>query len=465
MEILKDKIFQNLLNLINQKEGVAMLIGGAVIDTINNLPLKDVDIEVYNLSYAELILLIEELDLPCNIVGKSFGVIKTVISDTEIDISIPRRENKVGVGHKGFEIILDEKMTPKEAGKRRDLTINSMYKNLHSGEILDPFNGLEDLEKGIIRATDKNTFIEDPLRVLRIMQLLPRKGKVVAIETMKLCQSIVNTYNELPSERVFVEWEKLLLKAEKPSVGLEFLKTSGWIIHFPELSDLIGCPQNPAWHPEGDVWIHTNMVLDNAAKLRRLVPKDWSLAYMFGALLHDVGKPKTTTRDLKSYGHDTAGIEISETFLKRITNDKDLIKKVTTIVGLHMRPGQLHKSQAKKAAWKRLHNKCRLDILGWQSKADSAGRTGKDVITDKHKTSEECFKLFKEFGVTKIRPLVQGRDLIELGLKPSEDFKSILNECYEKQLDGYSKEEIIKNVKLNIEESYKIMQTKKGTLY
>ncbi len=158
------------------------------------------------------------------------------------------------------------------------------------------------------------------------------------------------------------------------------------------------------------------MVLDNAAQLRHLVPKEWRLAYMFGALLHDVGKPKTTTPDLKSYGHDIAGIEISETFLKKITNDKDLIKKVTTIVGLHMRPGQLYKSQAKKTAWKRLHNKCRLDILGWQSKADAAGRTGKNVITDEHKTSEKCFKLFEEFGKTKINPLVQGKDLIQLGL-------------------------------------------------
>lgn len=451
MNLLKDNIFQNLLNVIKQNGGVAMLIGGAVIDTLKGLPLKDVDIEVYGLTYAQLVLLIEELDLPCNSVGKSFGVIKTTISGIEIDISIPRRENKIGIGHTGFEVSLDEKMTPAEAGKRRDLTINSLYKNLHSGEIVDPFNGLEDLKNGIIRATNEKTFIEDPLRVLRIMQLLPRKGKEVAEDTMKLCQSMVTTFKELPSERVFVEWEKLLLKADKPSTGLEFLKTSGWIIHFPELNDLIGCPQNPVWHPEGDVWIHTNMVLDNAAKLRHLIPEEWRLAYMFGALLHDVGKPITTTPDLKSHGHDTAGIEISETFLKRISSDKDLINKVTTIVGLHMLAGQLYSSQAKKGAWKRLHNKCRLDILGWQSKADSAGRTGRDVITDEHKASEKCFELFKEFGETEIPALVQGRDLIALGLKPSGKFKTILNECYEKQLDGLSKEAIIESIELNKE--------------
>lgn len=447
MEIIKSKLFQNLLNVIEQQGGIAMLIGGAVIDNIKKLPLKDIDVEVYGLSYAQLVNLIEELNMPCNLVGKSFGVIKTTINHVEFDISIPRRENKKGIGHKGFEIELDEQMTPSEAGKRRDLTINSMYQNLHNDDIIDPFNGLKDLEKGIIRATDNETFREDPLRVLRIMQLLPRKGKKVTKKTMELCQSMVNMFAELPNERVFVEWEKLLLKADKPSIGLEFLKESGWLVHFPELNNLIDCPQNPIWHPEGDVWVHTKMVLDNAVKLRYLVPEEWKLAFMFGAMLHDVGKPITTTPDLKSHGHDTAGIKISEDFLRRITNDKTLINKVTTIVGLHMRPGQLYNSQAKEGAWKRLHNKCRLDVLGWQSMADSAGRTGRDVVLDEHKVSKKCFELFEKFGKSKIQPLIQGRDLIALGLKPSKTFKYILNECYEKQLNGFDRKEIIKSIK------------------
>ena len=225
-----------------------------------------------------------------NIVGKAFGVLKTVIQDIEIDLSVPRRENKVGIGHKGFEVELDMAMTPLEAGRRRDLTINSMYLNMHNGELVDPFNGLDDLQNGILRATDYNTFVEDPLR-----------------------EKMTDEFYELPAERVFSEWEKLLLKADKPSMGLQFLRDCGWLKHFPELNDLIGCPQNPIWHPEGDVWVHTCMVIDQAAKLRDQLPNsDWRLAFMFGALLHDVGKPSTTTPDLRAYGHDAAGVPIAE---------------------------------------------------------------------------------------------------------------------------------------------------------
>ena len=445
--LFEEKAFKVLLNEIALNNGRAMLIGGAVIDNIKDLEIKDIDIEVYGLSYSTLVALIEGLDMSCNLVGKSFGVIKTVIANLEIDISIPRRENKIGIGHKGFTIQLDEKMTPKEAGKRRDLTINSMYLNLHTGELVDPFNGLVDLEKGILRATDEKTFVEDPLRVLRIMQLLPRKGNSVAKETLHLCQSMIDSFSELPAERIFVEWEKLLLKAEKPSVGLEFLKASGWLKHFPELQGLIGCPQNPIWHPEGDVWIHTCMVLDNAAKLRHLIPEEWRLTYMFGALLHDVGKPSTTTPELTANGHDVAGIPLAEAFMQRITNNKLLIERVITIVGLHMRPGQLFNSEAKEPAWKRLHNKCRLDILGWQSKADSAGRTERNVLLDRHEASEKCFELFEKFGKKEIQPFVFGRDLIALGMKPSEKFGKILDQCYEKQLDGTSREEILLDIK------------------
>ncbi|MDB2686179.1 HD domain-containing protein [Mariniblastus sp.] len=431
---------QKFLDKIQRRGGTAMLIGGAVSDSIKGLPIKDWDIEVYGLDLSVIESILTEEGRKFDVVGKSFGVLKTFMEvDGEIvdvDLSVPRAENKIGVGHKDFAILLDPNMTPTEAGRRRDLTINSMYRNLHTDEIVDPFNGLEDLNKGIIRVTDEQTFVEDPLRVLRIMQLLPRKGKVVDPKTMELCQTMVDEFVHLPNERVFEEFVKLLLKAEKPSLGFEFLKESGWIIHFPELNDLIDCPQNPEWHPEGDVWAHTMLVVDNAAQLRKHLPEELQLTYMLGALLHDIGKPATTVLPAcTATGHAEVGAELSLEFMKRLTKDAKLKRDVRQIVKLHMQPGSLFRADAKVGAWKRLHNKFRLDVLAWISKADSAGRTGRS-IEDVHEVSEKCFELFAEFGASAIEPIVKGRHLVAMAMTPGPGFKAILDQAYELQLDG-----------------------------
>jgi tRNA nucleotidyltransferase (CCA-adding enzyme) len=436
---------KNLINKITENGGTAMLIGGAVIDVILNKEIKDWDIEVYNLSYQELINILNELNLSVSLVGKSFGIIKTKINDIEIDLSIPRTENKIGVGHTDFKVILNPYFTPKEAGLRRDLTINSMYKNLHTGEIVDPFGGLNDLNEGIIRATNNETFKEDPLRVLRIMQLLARKGKIVAKETIELCQSMVNDFNYLPSERVFEEFKKLLLKSDKPSLGLQFLKDSDWLIHFPELYNLIGCQQNPIYHPEGDVWTHTLLVIDNAASIRNNIPEDLQLAFMCTALLHDVGKPSTTIEDLTSYGHDKAGIEIAEKFMLRLTNETKLINDIKLLVELHMRVGQLYIGNANILGWKRLHNKLRLDVLGWLNMCDFKGRLGQSM-SEKHEPAEQAFIYFKKFGEKKIAPIVKGGELILLGWKEGAELGADLKYAFELQMDGLTKEEIIKDL-------------------
>jgi len=446
----KTEFMKLLVDKIHQQGGTAMLIGGAVIDSILGLEIKDWDIEVFGLSFSQLEELLISMGLPCKFTGDKFGVIKTQIDGIDFDISVPRTENKIGIGHTDFKITLDPNMTPYDAGLRRDLTINSMYKNLHTGEIIDPFNGLVDLQNGFLQCTNEKTFVEDPLRVLRIMQLLPRKGKTVCPKTIVLCRSILDQFSTIKQERIMEEFTKLLMKADKPSLGLEFLRECGWLIHFPELFNLIGCEQNPEWHPEGDVWIHTMMVLDNAAQLRHLVPEELRLTFMFGALLHDIGKPATTTSDLRSNGHDTFGATLVPAFMNRLTNETKLIENVQKIVELHMLPGQLHRSNAKLSAWKRLHNRFRLDILGFQSKADSNGRTGRSLL-DRHEPSELCFQFCEEFGLSEfgqenIKPLVQGRDLIQLGLKPSAKFGILLAEAYELQLEGFDKETIIKTI-------------------
>jgi tRNA nucleotidyltransferase (CCA-adding enzyme) len=437
---------REIANSIAKSGGESYLVGGAVIDILQDRELKDWDIEVYKLSLEQLQSILSTHGKP-SLVGKSFGVIKIRIDEIEYDFSIPRKENRSGVGHKDFNIELVPFISHKEAAERRDLTINSMFYNLLDGTFKDPYNGMADLEAGVLRhVSDK--FTEDPLRVLRIMQLLPRKGNRVDAKTIELCRSLSPEFPSLVKERVFEEWNKLM-RSPKPSRGLYFLEKCDWIKWFPDLDALRETGQNPEHHPEGSVWTHTLMVVNNAAQLRKDVPEEWQLAYMYGTLLHDVGKPSTTLEDFTAYGHEDVGEAIAVEFMRRLTDDKDLIEKVASIVGNHMRPWNLTSGGGKKSAWKRLHNDIPLNIIGMVSKADGSASRGRS-LGDYHKPSEKCFEVFEELGAIedKIPPVLMGRDLIEAGIEPGPQFKEILDQAYNIQIeeDIIDKELLLKRV-------------------
>lgn len=450
-------IIGHLAKRVESAGGVARLVGGGVIDGIQGREAKDWDIEVSGLSFERL----EEIfsDKKPKLVGREFGILKLSEKECDgldIDINVPRRDNQVGVGHNDLMVEIDPNMSPKEAAQRRDFTINSMALDLITGDLIDPFGGRADLAAGILRATDSELFVQDPLRALRAMQLLARKcgenGRVDA-HTMNLIRGMVDSFPHLAKERVAEEFKKLLMKAARPSVGLEFLRDSGWISHFPELGNLIDCGQHPEWHPEGDVWVHSMHTVDSAAWVRDNadLPEEWRQAFMFGTLCHDVGKPSTTVtprmvvegempkeRLWTAWGHDRAGMPIVESFLRRMTNEKKLIENASTLVGEHMQPWNLHQGNAKKPAWKRLHGKIRLDVLGWMAKCDSCG--GPHVhIGDpdfEHETSAKCWDHFSEFGVDPIKPILMGRDLIAAGVKPGPDFGRMLERAFDAQIEN-----------------------------
>jgi tRNA nucleotidyltransferase (CCA-adding enzyme) len=426
------KGLEEIVSGIEKANAKAYLVGGAVIDSITGSEIKDWDVEVYGLNYQRLQELLSNYGEP-NLVGQSFGIIKLRQGDIEYDFNIPRKESKIGIGHKDFAIELVPDISPKEAAYRRDLTINSMFVDLRSMELVDYYNGRKDLDEGILRHTSPK-FTEDPLRVLRIMQLLPRKGKVVAPETIELCKSMVEEYDSLAKERVFEEWSKLLMKAKNPSMGLKFLVDCDWILHYPELDALRYTDQNTNWHPEGNVWEHNLMVVDNAARLRELVPKDWREAYMFGVLLHDVGKPKTTDDELNSKKHDTEGVPIAREFMRRITDEINLTEKTIAIVENHMRPGNLTRENAKDNAWKRLHNKVPLNVIAYVSKADGLGRAGRN-LDDYHNPSELALKYFEKYGQEPIQPILMGRDLVARGYHEGPLIGKILKAAYDLQID------------------------------
>jgi tRNA nucleotidyltransferase (CCA-adding enzyme) len=317
----------------------ALVAGGAVRDALLGFEAKDIDIEVYGIPYdqlAEFLARRGHVDL----VGKSFGVVKFGI----YDFSIPRRDNKTGPGHRDFHSTFDAAITPRKACARRDFTINSMALDPVTGELLDFFGGQADLEHRLLRATSE-TFSEDPLRVLRGMQFACRFDLDVDPETAVLSRSIASEYSTLPRERVAEEFMKWAVKAGWPGRIADYLEQTGWIAHFPEIGRIRGVPQDPGWHPEGDVGTHSMHVVNAAARLaeRDGLEGDDRAVLLFAALTHDFAKADTTElreREGKlrwtSWGHEPAGGPAARKFLERIGIKSAIVDQVQPLVENHL---------------------------------------------------------------------------------------------------------------------------------
>jgi len=427
-----------------------LLVGGCVRDHFMGLNPKDFDIEVYGISLSKLEEVLKKFG-SVSLVGKSFGVLKFTYKGETYDFSLPRVEKKVGVGHRGFEVLCDEKLEYKEAFKRRDFTINAIGYDIQEQKFVDVYGGIEDIKKRVLRVVDEKTFIEDPLRVYRAIQFVARFELKVDSKTKELLKLMVSRgdLDELPKERVFEEFKKLLLKAKKPSLGFELLKEIGGLKYFPELEMIVGVEQEPSYHPEGDVWTHTMMALDALKK------KDIKL--LFGVLCHDLGKAVTTEvidKKITSRGHEEAGVEISEKFLRRLTDDKKLIAGVLPLVRWHFAPSAFYKQGAKNKAIRRLSTKVNIEELVEVAKADFLGRATKEAKKGEFLAGEWLLKKASELNVKNHppKPLVQGRDLIDMGYKPSKEFKIILDKLFQEQLDGKfsSKDEALLFLKKNL---------------
>ena len=428
------EVLMRVCRAIAAAGGRAWLVGGVVRDTYLNLPVGDLDLEVFGLPAADLRATLErEFDL--DLVGQSFGILK--LRGWPIDIGLPRREAKIGLGHKGFEVHSDPDMSLTEAAARRDFTLNAVYCDPLTGEVEDPFGGLDDLGHGLLRHTS-SAFGEDPLRVLRAMQLAARFDLQVVPETVATCRGIEP--EGLTSERIFGEWSKLVTLGAVPSRGLAFLRDCGWIQYYPELAALIGVPQDPRWHPEGDVWIHTLHCLDAFAAEK--VGHPWEdLVVGLAVLCHDLGKPGTTVRDadgvIRSIGHEQRGVVVTGEFLGRMTQQRKLLAEVEPLVAEHMRPTSLYQAQASDAAVRRLAARVgRIDRLVRVARADVFGRP--PLESTEYPAGDWLLATARRLDIEfrPPEPLVLGRHLIALGQQPGPAFGTILAKCYEAQLEG-----------------------------
>jgi tRNA nucleotidyltransferase (CCA-adding enzyme) len=422
---------------VRQAGGRALIVGGWVRDRLMGRDSKDVDLEVFGLPSQPVRSLLESFGR-VEAVGESFQVYKT----GDVDVSLPRRESKSGRGHRGFEVEGDPEMTFPEAARRRDFTINAIGWDPLTDEYLDPYGGQDDLNHRLLRAVDASTFADDSLRALRAVQFAARFEFALDEPTSQLCRTMA--LDDLPAERVWGEIEKLLF-APRPSLGLTLALDLGIVGRlFPELHALVGCPQEPEWHPEGDVWVHTLQVIDQARKRVDDLPRAQQLAIMLGAVCHDFGKPATTALmdgRIRSHDHEEQGVAPASVFLDRLNihsiDGYDVRRQVEGLVAQHLKPGAWFKvrDEVGDGAFRRLAQKVDLELLARVAKADCLGRepghfdcSAMDWFLDRA----------RQLGVEHRAPgpILLGRHLLEIGLTPGPRVGEILKAVYEQQLDG-----------------------------
>jgi tRNA nucleotidyltransferase (CCA-adding enzyme) len=427
---------------VHEAGGRALIVGGWVRDRLRGRPSKDVDMEVFGVAQERLPPLLARCGR-VEAVGQSFPVYKVVRRETGevIDVALPRRESKSGRGHKGFEVHGDPFMSIEDAARRRDFTVNAIAWDPLTGDYEDPFDGRGDIERRVLRVVDPATFADDSLRVLRALQFAARFEFTLHDDTAAICRGI--PLDDLPAERIWGELEKLLLQAERPSIGFALALDLGVVDRLlPEMRPLVGCEQEPEWHPEGDVWTHTLMVIDKARELNADLDRPRLTAIMLGAVCHDLGKPATTAvldGRIRSLDHEQAGVEPTLAVLERLNlhtiDGFDVRTQVVGLVAHHLKPGMFHKApNVGDGAFRRLAQKVDLELLARLARADCLGRTGGFDCSAMDWFLERARALGVEHQPP--APLLLGRHLLALGLTPGPRVGEILKQVYEKQLDG-----------------------------
>jgi len=465
-EVIKSEPELKKVLSVLSKHGTPYMVGGSVRDIILGKKSKDFDIEVYGIPENKLNHILEtELGAKPQQVGKQFGVFKF----GDFDISLPRKEVKTGEKHTDFDVQFDENLSPEAGAKRRDFTLNALMYNAKTGEIEDYFGGLQDLENKLLKHIDDKTFVEDALRVYRAAQFAGRFGFTIHPATQKLAATM--DLSHLPPERLYEEFKKLFLKSSKPSVGIHALDDMGVIDkYFPEVAALKTTEQRPDYHAEGNVYIHTNMVIDKAADIiKNFRSEQEQKTVMLAAFVHDFGKPATTKISDKGFpvqpGHEAAGVEPALAFLKKLTTETDTLDDVAFLVEHHLLPMHSHRNELKDAGFRKMINKYgmrRLKLLAAVSRADVTGRLHKNedgTIVEPGADEIDWFEakikeISESLGTTaegKITPLITGNDLIGVGFKEGPDLGKVLGAVRSQQEEGNvtNKAEAMKFVKEN----------------
>ena len=432
-----EPIEKKIAEAVKEHGGRAYYVGGCVRDRLLRVSGSDIDIEVHGICKEELLEILNTFGEPIT-TGAQFGVFG--LTGAQIDICLPRREFATGRGHRDFEILVDPFLDVAEAARRRDFTVNAIMQDVLTGEIADPYHGREDLSKGILRHIDDAHFAEDPLRVFRAAQFSSRFELQIDPTTMQLCRSM--DVSALLKSRVEDELKKGLLKSKKPSLFFENLRKMEQLsVWFPELECLIGLPQDPLHHPEGDVWTHTMQVLDRAAAYLDQLSDPY--AFLLLALTHDFGKAVTTQTingRIHAYGHETAGLPLAEAFLRRITGSSRIVEYVLNMLPLHMKPNVAAAAEAKLKTTNQMFDSAAapLDLVYFALSDQPA------AACENRQSADFLFSRFRQYQQTMEKPYVSGKDLIAAGIEPGADFTEILAYAHKLRLAGIEKEDALR---------------------
>ncbi|MBV9864529.1 MAG: CCA tRNA nucleotidyltransferase [Abitibacteriaceae bacterium] len=392
--------------------GRAFLVGGYVRDALLGLSPKDADLEVYGIEAEALLELLRRFGrVDC--VGESFRVYKLVwqrrdkhsgdLQRYELDVSLPRRDKKVGAGHRGFLVEGDPQATVEEAARRRDFTINAILCDPLTGDIVDPFHGQDDLKRKVLRAVDDKHFAEDSLRVLRAMQFAARFEMEIEPSTVELCRTI--DLSDLPKERIWGEWEKMLTKPQHPALGLRAGHRLGVLGKlFP--------PLEAAMSREGDKLCRA---LDNASEEKVALTYERQITLLLAAIGVFLGG-EGTKQLLDALGVKTlANYPVREQVLALIDNAAVPFEFYA------------HQEEVSEGELRRIATRCEPRLLYALARALGAVEAAEWFINK-----------MRALGVEEGPPvpLLMGRHLLEMGLKPGRQIGEITRAIYEMQIDG-----------------------------
>lgn len=430
-----EQLSRALAAAVQEAGGRAFLVGGSVRDALLGRAAGDADFEIYGLDPERLERLARDFG-EVHLVGKQFAVLHLATKAGTIELALPRLESKTGPGHRGFSVEARPDLPPEQAVQRRDFTVNAMLLDPLNGELLDFAGGKADLQRGVLRHVSP-AFSEDPLRALRAARFAARFNWSVARETSALCRQL--DLRELPIERIENEWLRMLTESEWPGRGLLVMEEVGALGMLPELAALRGVPQDPIWHPEGDVLHHTALALNAAVSIRDEMEDPF--VEMLAVLCHDLGKATTTRFERgrwRSAAHDTAGDALTRSFLQRISLRAQLADAVVPLVREHLRPAQLYfvREQLNPGTVRRLAARVDLRALVRIAWADSAGRS--QPVAANWAPGVWLLEQADALGVRDARPrnYLRGQDLLERGWKPGKVIGETLARAFELQLDG-----------------------------